>query len=474
MKRLSAIKFDNVSFSYDGKTQVLSDYSFTVARGEFYTLSGDNGFGKTTIAKLCDAFLLPNEGTVEVLGTDTLTLNHKTVAHFRKCIGFVFQNPEDQFVASTVFDEVAFGPCNLGLAAEDVYMRVREALATVGLTGFEQRNIATLSGGEKQRVAIADALAMKPELLILDEPASMLDEQGREELESLLQKLNEEGMTILRIAHEETSHNEGSRMTLGLSLAQAKPAMLRILSRSSGAAETAYESSPDTSTDLAIIKISNIDFKYSSNALNKTFGIETEPAKILDNFSLDIFEGESIAITGRNGSGKSTLLQLMNGLLLPSEGEVLIDGVATSSKNGANHARTIVGLCPQFPERALFSDSVYKDIAFAPRNQKLAKDVIDTRVRDAMNNVGLEFEKFKDRHPLTLSGGEQRKVAIASTIAANPKALAFDEPFAGLDAKSRASILETFAKLIEDGKTIILVTHNARDAELTQRCISLS
>ena len=193
------ISFEHASFSYPSGTKALDDVSLTIEDGEFACLLGGNGSGKSTLAKHMNALLFPDEGTVRVYGMDTR--DPKALYSIRSKVGMVFQNPEDQLVASPVENEVAFGPENLGLDPQEIRSRVTWALENVGLAGFEQRDTAALSGGQKQRLAIAGALAMHPQILLLDEASALLDPTGRIELMEVCKKLHSWGMTIVMVTH---------------------------------------------------------------------------------------------------------------------------------------------------------------------------------------------------------------------------------------------------------------------------------
>lgn len=194
------IEFENVRFTYDGETFVIDGVNLRIRRGEFVCILGGNGSGKSTIAKLADALLTPDEGRVRVMGEDT---SDPAVTYLvRSSAGLVFQNPDDQIVSSVIENDVAFGPENLGVEQENLREVVTRSLAAVGLAGCEKRETATLSGGQKQRVAIAGVLAMKPDVIILDESTAMLDPSGRREVMNTVHRLNrEEGISVVIITH---------------------------------------------------------------------------------------------------------------------------------------------------------------------------------------------------------------------------------------------------------------------------------
>lgn len=193
------ITFDDVSFTYTGTNYVLSDIDLTIDEGQFVCVLGANGSGKSTFSKLINALLLPDTGVVTTHGLDTADAENLFL--IRSNAGAVFQNPDDQLVASLVENDVAFGPENLGIANPELRERVEEALSQVGLSGYELRETTALSGGQKQRVAIAGVLAMKPRILILDEASAMLDPRGRRGLMRVCKELHGQGMTIVMITH---------------------------------------------------------------------------------------------------------------------------------------------------------------------------------------------------------------------------------------------------------------------------------
>ncbi|WFA07627.1 energy-coupling factor transporter ATPase [Tissierella sp. Yu-01] len=215
-----------------------------------------------------------------------------------------------------------------------------------------------------------------------------------------------------------------------------------------------------------IIDIKDVNYIYNPNTPFEK--------KALDNINLQIKEGDFIGLIGHTGSGKSTLVQHLNGLMKPTSGSIKVDGINTSDKGvSLREVRQKVGLVFQYPEHQLFEESIYKDIAFGPKNLGLNAEEVDKRVRDAMEDVGLDFESLKDRSPFELSGGQKRRVAIAGVIAMKPKVLVLDEPTAGLDPNGRDEILNEIKKLYEkEGITIILVSHSMEDvARLVNRIL---
>lgn len=198
---MNAVVIDNVIFSYDKKSgEVLKSVSLDIKEGEFLCIVGRNGSGKSTLAKLMNGLLTPNSGTISVYGMDTK--NEKTIFDVRKNVGMVFQNPDNQMVASIIEDDIAFGPENLGIEREEIKRRIDWALSSVGMEEYRHGTPNKLSGGQKQRVAIAGVLALKPKVLVLDESTAMLDPKGRREVMQTLRELNEkENITVVHITH---------------------------------------------------------------------------------------------------------------------------------------------------------------------------------------------------------------------------------------------------------------------------------
>lgn len=196
---MADIEFKDVSFSYDGETNVLKHVNLSIDKGSYVVILGHNGSGKSTLARCINALLIPDEGTVTVMGMDTADVDDQL--EIRRHAGMVFQNPDNQMVASIVADDVAFGPENLGIPQPQIVERVNEALAAVAMTEFAQADPTELSGGQKQRVSIAGMLAMHPDILVFDEPGAMLDPRGRRAVRRVMRQLNDEGMTVIHITH---------------------------------------------------------------------------------------------------------------------------------------------------------------------------------------------------------------------------------------------------------------------------------
>jgi energy-coupling factor transport system ATP-binding protein len=478
------LSFRQVSYHYPGAADpALFDVSFSVAPGEYVALLGSNGSGKSTLARLANGLLLPEQG--DVCANGLLTSERATIRELRSQVGVIAQDPDNQIVSTTVLDEVAFGPENLGLEREVILKRVTGALEALGLTGFEQRDPNTLSGGEKQRLIIAGILAMNPAYLVLDEPTSMLDRLSRLEVRKAIGSLHARGHGILHITHDLSFARDADRALVlqnGRLVFAGSPSTLLndeallisygLVCHAWPAAENDKPASvapppddrlvqtlrPVTAPNrwkerggaLSSLRLDNVHFSY---------GVNTDAEReVLRGVNLAIAPGSYTLITGGSGSGKSTLLRILSGLLEPSL------GTATFS-NGARIFPSAVGIVFQHPEAQLFSQTVEDEVAFGPANLGLlpTREVRGNIVREALDAVGLDPKVFFHRSPFSLSGGEMRRVAIASILAMRPTFLLLDEPTAGLDAAGRAFIHAFIERLTKATTGIVVVTHDVEE-----------
>lgn len=487
---MKALEFKNVSFAYADGKPVLNDASFEIAEGEFVALVGENGSGKSTIAKMADAFVLPASGTATVLGRDvaeTASKGSDELLGLRCEIGFVQQNPDNQFVATRVIDEVAFGPSGLGISKEDVLGRALKALEQVGAADMANRDVNTLSGGQKQRVTIADALAMRPRLFIFDEPTSMLDDEGKAEIMRIIRDLHEGGAAILLITHSPSEAQCADRVLKikdgrieeapDIALEEGR-AFARVMRRADELWETGCTglsgndaesgAKGPSSSEGPILEFQNVSFEYNQkdSLIDGLMGIPSQALKVFEDFNMQVLEGEFLCIAGPNGSGKSTLASLMNGLLRPNSGRVLVRGVSTSDKKGANAARRHVGVCFQYPERSLFCQTVLDEAMFAPKNMGHGSQEAEAMAKEALRAVGIDSEEALSASPFDLSGGMQRKVAFASVLSMRPDVLVMDEPCAGLDIEAHAEFVSMLLELKACGRSIVMITHDKRDIEI--------
>ncbi|MDR3225925.1 MAG: energy-coupling factor transporter ATPase [Clostridiales Family XIII bacterium] len=500
--------------------RAIDGVSLAVERGSFTAIIGRNGSGKSTLAKNINALFLPASGTVQVDGMDTR--DDAFVWEIRRRVGMVFQNPDNQLVSAVVEDDVAFGPENLGVAPDEIRERIRFALDAVDMSDHRKMAPHLLSGGQKQRVAIAGVVAMRPDAIIFDEPTAMLDPEGRHEVMDVIARLHAEGITVVLITHfmEETVNADrivimdrgrvaldgapaavfqhaaeidalGLRLPFVVDLAArlrargiAVPEGLltqetlanSLRARGRGAFSTAGSESNTDEPSPCVAQVANtnepspcvltespkIKVEHLTHTYNAGLAYET---KAVDDVSFEVADGEFIGIIGHTGSGKSTLIQHLNGILKPDSGRILIgDTDITDKAVKMPEIRKRVGLSFQYPEYQLFEETVYKDIAFGPKNLGLSGDAVDERVREAMDMVNLDFDEIAERSPFELSGGQKRSAAIAGVIAMRPDVLILDEPTAGLDPRSHEDILNMIRSVRQrTGSVVILVSHNMGD-----------
>lgn len=510
---MDIIKVENLSFDYitrdeDGniieQSTALKNVNLTVPEEQFLAILGHNGCGKSTLAKHFNAILTPTSGKVTVLGMDTS--NEDLLLDIRKNVGMVFQNPDNQLVATIVEEDVAFAPENLGVEPKEIRTRVDEALKQVDMYEFREHAPHQLSGGQKQRVAIAGIIAMQPRCIVMDEPTAMLDPKGRREVMKTIKRLNrEQGITVILITHYMDEAAQADRVVVmdkgsvlmddlprkifaradelravGLDVPQVTElcCMLRekgveiskeiifedecaeaiaklTLKRKSADMVKEPISTRNTEEFSEIAKLENITYKYS-------IGTPFEKTAV-DNVNLTVAKGEFVGIIGHTGSGKSTLIQHLNGLIKPTSGAVLIDGRSIWDKDvNIRDVRFKVGIVFQYSEHQLFEETVAKDIAYGPRNMGLSEEEIAESVKNAAESMGITH--LLEKSPFELSGGQQRRVALAGVLAMNPEVLILDEPAAGLDPKGRDKILGMIKQYHEkSGKTILLVSHSMED-----------
>ena len=430
MSQEPVIVCENLKYSYPGQDDfAVNGISFSVDRGEFISVIGHNGSGKSTLARLLNGLLEAEQGKVTVLGMDVA--EGKNAIEIRKRVGIVFQNPDNQMVASIVEDDVAFGPENIGVEREEIGRRIDWALSAVGMTEYRNSTPTRLSGGQKQRIAVAGVLAIKPDVLILDESTAMLDPKGRREVMEVVRRLNkEDGMTIILITHfmeealladrtivmnrgeivlsgtpEEIFQSGDALETYNLSLPKisvisnnlraagmqikdvlqpeelADEILKNLNNRGIYRGQSSYSApSEPLSAHGWDIDISDLDFTYSKKS--------PFASKALKGINLHIDEGEFFGIIGHTGSGKSTLVQHLNALIKLPQAEKkyrkpkvkkgqpapVLPSITVGQFDLANKKtdfkglRASVGMVFQYPEYQLFAESVFADVAFGLKN----------------------------------------------------------------------------------------------------------
>lgn len=512
-------RLERVRLSYDGRaTWALDGVSLEVRAGERLCVLGANGSGKSTLAQLLAGLEAPDEGTVELCGRvafDGCQVDADAYREARHHTGLVFQNPEDQIVTSVVADDVAFGPENLGVDPADMRRRVEDELVRVALAPLAQADPARLSGGQQQRVAIAGALAMHPDMLVLDEPGAMLDVRGRRGIMRVLARLQQAGATLVHVTHfmdealaadrvivmrrgqivlegtpREVFSHAGELQDAGLELPLVADVAHELNAGEATCARklaALVEPAPRASTSGGAPAVEqnqakkhpskpNLDEKGADDALpalsmhNVSFAYDGAP--VLDGLSLAVAPGELVALAGHTGSGKSTLARLACALAVPSSGEVSVFGIPTTDRRRRRELRGLVGYVMQRPERQLFAETVYDDVAYGPRNLGLGKAEVDERVCNQLELLGIAGKASAS--PFELSGGQQRLVALAGVLAMEPKLLILDEPTSALDPRGARLLRNIVRTLHEAGRAIVLISHSMDDvAELADRVVVL-
>ena len=487
----------DLKYRYRGeKEQALDGVDLCLNRGEFLVVMGPSEAGKSTLAATING-LIPHFhkgkflGSVNVLGRDT---QKQTVAQMAEVVGMVFQDFEAQLFSTNVELEVAFGPENFAVEHSEIGRRINENLEYVGLNAFRRRPPSTLSGGQKQKLAIASVLALKPTILVMDEPTTDLDpisKMGVFEITSRLCK--REDLTLMIIEHETEEALNADRVVL---INHGKVVM-------DGPAREVLQD-VDLMESLGVMPLGIPRFfkrmgfdqlpltpeegkrafqaagwsisqpKYEAILAQEQAALEklTTPliqckglahtyknggVKALDGIDLDIFQGDMVAIVGQNGSGKTTLAKHFNGLLMPTGGEILVGGQPTRAQ-GVFKLGQKVGYVFQNPDHQIFSETVFEEVAFTPRLRGLSEEVVKQYVAEALEAVGLQGAEQEDPFGMTKSG--RQRVAVASVLAAKPDVLILDEPTTGLDYAEQRGMMDMVRRLNDNGSTIIFVTHH--------------
>lgn len=489
-----AAQLRHVSFSYDASSWALNDISLDIRSGEWVCITGPNGSGKSTLSKVIAGLSAPDDGVVTLLGNIVFDAQGAHAAQYRSArrdIGAVFQNPEDQIVTTVIEDDVVFGPENLGFSRRDMAQAISDSLHSVGLESMRFADPTHISGGQQQRVAIAGAMAMHPRMVVLDEITAMLDPEAREDVMRILSAWHAQGVTIVHVTHlaqEVQLAQRVIRMDHGRIIDDDVPQHQTDSSEKSNDVPLVEEQSLEETTLWYASESEHItDLNGTARNTTREWAIAIDcvtyryphsQQAVLDNYSLFVAQGQTVALMGRNGSGKTTLARLISALDSPDEGSITVAGIPVSSRRNASlfgtrkpkpansrqrkALRRSVGYVMQHPERQLFAETVAQDVAYGPRNQGLGEDEITQRVDEALSL--LRIQDLARRSPFDLSGGQQRLVAIAGVIACHPQVLILDEPTANLDAHAKQRIINMLTHLHKQGVTILMITHDAEEA----------
>ena len=510
------LTLSKLAFTYrDAPEPALIQINYRHRRDEFTVIVGETGAGKSTLCR-CLNGLIPSftkgrlDGSLQVAGHRAT--GRPQVYELARIVGLVFQDFEAQLFSTNVELETAFALENFAVDRDQMKTRVEQALNRVGMSGFEQRDPSSLSGGEKQRLAIASVLAGSPSVVVMDEPTTDLDPVGKRDIFKLAQVLRNEIDGIIMVEHE-TEHvlsadrillmHEGrivregppgeiladprnverhgvrplqttvllSELGLATDALTIEDAAARIRSAGWRVKRSARESlsgvrrreppdEPPGEPPQPVVRIENLVYRYD----------EAPPA--VDGVSLDIAAGEFVALVGQNGCGKTTLAKHLNGLHAPTEGEVRVMGKSTTDWTLPELGRR-VGYVFQNPDHQIFANTVRDEVAFGARNYGFSEEEVGEKVDGALAETGLSGRDLED--PFNLTRGERQQLAVASVLATDPEILVLDEPTTGLDYHGQVAILNLVRRLNESGRTVVMITHSMWVvAEYADRCIIMS
>jgi len=507
------VYFENVSYQYPkSSSPSLTNINISIEKNKLIAIMGRTGAGKSTLLSMFNG-LIPQffEGTIDGnVWVKEKNTSEVPIQVLVKDVGFVLQDPETQIFGLTVEKDVAFGPSNLAFAIEDIKRNVSTSLISVGLENYAERTPDQLSGGEKQRVAIAGVLALNSSILVFDEPTSELDPLGALTIHKTLRELKKSGDHTIIISTHDPHYvlSEAdelwvidakkivfrgkpadffSRIELSQKFGLLSPEitdLFRALRRenlykknllpvtiNSGIdaikllledhkeidKDCQFKRDPVLKVRKRIVKIDSLTHRYPSGLV------------ALDSVSLEFNSQDLVAIVGHNGAGKTTLVKHLNGLLRPTEGNILINDDNVGDFEIEELSKK-VGYVFQNPDHQIFAPTVHEEVIYGLKNSNLSSEFLEERVLDSLSITGL-IDK-KDIHPFNLSKGERQKLAIASVIAMKPEIIIIDEPTTGQDWEGSLALMESIRNLRDDGHTVIMITHNMRlVAEYAERVI---
>ncbi len=460
---------ENLSFRYRSREELaINNINLSIDPAQVVLLAGASGCGKTTLIR-CINGLIPRSYKGDLTGRVLLQgqeVKDLSLARISQLVGTVLQDPERQILGSYVMNEVAFGLENLGWDREEIRSSVDATLERLKISNLRDRQTNYLSGGEKQKVALAGVLAMKPNILVLDEPLASLDPASAQEALDLVRRLADEGMTVLMVEHRVEDvlrihpervlfMKEGQiqfdgppeRIQNNVEYREVKlPAKMIIAAAREDPAPAEILPLPAAAEKLQapIVEFKNVAFSYESGP------------EILHEVNLEINRGDVIAVLGPNGAGKTTLVKHAIGLLKPSSGQVLVNGRDTHQLSVAEIASTL-GYVFQSPSHMLFAPTMREELAFGPSNLKHSSELIQEEVRQAVEIVNLGG--FEETPPLSMSFGQQKRVSIAAILSMRSRILVMDEPTAGQDYKNYMAFMKSILQL-PTFEAILFITHD--------------
>mgnify|MGYP000058315440 FL=1 len=487
---MEILSCENVAFKYNESTDyAISDCTFSVKKGEKIMLCGASGSGKSTLLRLLKRELSPRgelSGNITIMGKDRSELSDRESA---EKIGFVMQSPDSQTVCDKVSAELAFGLESFGVKSGEIQSRVGEMAAFFGIEPLYDRDISTLSGGQKQLVALCSVMATDPDILLLDEPTAQLDPIAARELLGILDRLNKEmGVTIIIAEHDPEELFDSCDKILYLAKGKTEffgtPALT-----AKYFVENALEGFlPETAKAFARLcddlplnvrqgrakleKLGVTDIPkqavtdteraepYALQCKNLWQRYEKNSPDILKGCDLGIRKGECYGLLGSNGGGKSTLLRVICGLCKPYMGAVSLFCKKQKAYKNGSLFREMLTFLPQEPVTMFVKESVRED---------LLQSGDKVTVENVSQRMGIEH--LLDRHPWDLSGGEIQKCAFAKILLADPKIIVLDECTKGMDSFAKKALGDILLDLKDEGRTILLVTHDLEfAAQYCDRC----
>jgi energy-coupling factor transporter ATP-binding protein EcfA2 len=460
---------DNLSFRYRDRDELaIRDVSFELEAGKVLLIAGASGCGKTTLIR-CINGLIPRSYKGELAGRVLLhgqETSGMPLSHISQIVGTVLQDPERQILGAHVFTEVAFGLENLGVPREEIIERVDDTLAYLGISHLKERETFHLSGGEKQKVAVAGILAMQPSTLLLDEPLASLDPVSAEEALALIRRLADEGKTVVIIEHRVEDvlkinpefsmfmvdgdvryYGPTSGAERVVDYREVKLPAPMILEKARHDPAPDYVPPPSLGAPRPngpIVEFHDVGFSYEPET------------PVLHDVNLSIHAGDVIAVLGANGAGKTTLVKHAIGLLKPKQGRVLLEGTDTRKLSVAQIAHTI-GYVFQSPSHMLFAPTVREELAFGPHNLGIDQATTERSIDEAVDILNLNG--LEDYPPLGLSFGQQKRVSIGAILAMRSKILVMDEPTAGQDYKNYMAFMKSILRL-PNFAAILFITHD--------------
>ncbi|MCR6545575.1 ABC transporter ATP-binding protein [Dehalobacterium formicoaceticum] len=462
METIAQIKIEKLFFPQTANT-ALKNIDFKINKGDFIVITGGVASGKSVLLHTITG-AIPHyhqgelEGKVTLMGQDIKDVSLNQMSRY---VGYMMQEPQNQLISLDVYDDVSFGLGNMELPMEQIDEIVKDTLEFVGLRGFENRQTASLSGGQAQRVVLAGVLALRAPMLILDQPTAELDPRGRYELYQRLGHLNKtRDLTIVlvmdRIEEVITYANRVFYMEEGEIVREYFPEEYlkerneELKKRFQNKSVVRGKNHQHRQEKEVVVNIKNASYRYPNNYTG------------CEDVNLKIYQGDFLAVIGLNGSGKSTLAKMIVGLLLPTKGTIDVFHESLIKEN-LNKIRSRIGFLFQNPDYQIFASSLREEVGFSLKLRGEKKEVMDRKIDESLEFVGLL--KYKDLHPQRLSRGQRQLLALASVLVSDPELIIADEPTSGLDENQGYMIMDKLADLSRLGKTVLLITHDLTMAQ---------